>query len=61
MCVTNSSKKLFALGGCVTGHGAPSMEGRRKCSPGYESVEKYEGYNRKDNVEDGGQPEHVNI
>ena len=31
------------------------------CSPCYESVEEYEGYDWKDNVEDGGQPEHVNI
>ena len=59
-CVTNTSEKLFAVGRCVTGP-SPSMEWRRKCSPCDEGVEKYEGYNRKDNVEDGGQPEHVDI
>ena len=58
--MANSSRKSFAAGRCVT-KASPKLEWRRKCSPRYESVEEYEGYDWKDNVEDGGQPEHVDI
>ena len=49
-----------SLGRCVT-KASPKLEKGKKCSPCYESVEEYEGYDWKDNVEDGGQPEHVDI
>ena len=53
-------KELFVGRRCVT-QASPKLERRRKYSPCYESVEEYKGYNRKDDVEDGGQPEHVDV